>query len=322
MLTGYLYADFLMTHRAYEFASKIAITNKIVYFWRRHNETRVQKSASQEIASCENFRERTRSLLFEQSSDSEVKFKFDDIKLLLLSFVFNDIVDSKVFRNTFMEESCKVLQTIENISEHNVHPLFKLKLWLLREGYINELFYVIGNTKSFQLFSKNHKIYCNLPFFRNTDFNIPDKIYEYKMFRKEFIKNFLYIDNGNSFTFQVLLQHIHCLPKSDYFLFFKDEFGTTKYKYKLNSNNDYFSVDIEKSHLLKDYTKLYLGIGDDDNIVYRINKSNAEPDFDISKKLSYIVRYSWDKKEVYFQKRNIYNTIQKKLKLNNNTDYE
>ncbi len=322
MPAGYLYADFLMTHKAYEFAKKIAITNDVVYFWRRHDATRVIKSASQEIASCANFQERTKSLLFDQSDNLESKFKFDDIKLLLLSFVFNDIVNNKVFRNTFMEESRKVLQTIENISEHNIHPLFKLKLWLLKEKYVNELFYVIGNTKSFQLFSENHKVYCDLPFFRNTDFDIPDEIYEYKMFRKEFIKNFLYIDNGNSFTFQVLLHHIHCLPKSDYYLFFKDRFGTTKYKYKLNTNNDYFSVEINKNDLFKDYTKLYLGIGDDSNIVYRLNKNNTESAFDISKKLSYIVRYSWDKNEVYFQKRDIYNTVKKKLQLSNSTNHE
>lgn len=314
MPAGYLYADFLMVHKAYEFASKIAITNEIVYFWRRHEATRQVKSASQEIASCENFKERTKSLLFQNSENQDIRRIQDDMKLLLLSFVFNNIVEQKVFRNTFMQESTKVLDTIQNIEGHNVHPLNKLRLWLLKEGYINELFYLIGKPAHLQLKDENKKVYCNLPFFKNNDFNIPDEVYEYKMFRAEFIKNFLYLDNGKNFTFQVLLQYIHCLPKSDYYLFFKDKYGTTKYKCLLHSNGDYFSCTVIKDEIFKNYDRLFLGIGNNENIIYRIDRSNTEPTFDISRKLNYIVNYSWNKNEVYFQNRNLMSTIKRKLR--------
>ncbi|HIP11635.1 MAG TPA: glycosyltransferase [Arcobacter sp.] len=314
MPAGFLYADFLMTHKSYQFAKTIAITNKVTYFWRRDTSIRVIKSASQEIASCDNFKERTRSLLFQDSKDKSISFREEDLKLLLLSFVFNTIVSQITFRKTFLEETKKVLAKVDNIAQHDIHPYVKLRLWLIKNNYLNELFYIIGKSPKITIMIKNRKLYCNLPFFNNDELNIPKELFEYKRIRTEMIKNFLYIDRGEYFSMQVLLHGISLLEKKEYFIFFKDKIGETLYKYKLKGIGDYFSCDVSKKDILDIKIRLYVGIGNSDNIVFRIKPFNCEPDFDLNKKFTYITRFSKNEKELFFQKRDLRDTIKRKLK--------
>ena len=314
MPKGYLYADFLMVHKAYEFAQTIAITNQVTYFWRRDIDNRVFKSASQEIASCANFKERTKSLLYQNSEDADISFKTDDIKLLLLSFVFNDIVEQLTFRKTFLEGSQEVLKRVDSIQKHDIHPYTKLRLWLIANNYINELFYLLGKNPKNIIYINNDKTYCKLPFFDNNDLNIPKEIFEYKRLRPEMIKNFLYIDNGQTFTFQVLLHGCSRIEEKTYYLFFKNTSGETSYKYKLHQNSDYFTCTVNKNDLFQDYERLHVGVGNNDNIVYRLKRANCEPNLNTNKKLTYIVRYTGNTKELFFEKRNLSLTIQKKIK--------
>ena len=314
MPDGYLYADFLMIHKAYEYASKIAITDKVVYIWRRHSNTRVVKSASQEIASSDNFKERTRSLLIDKSDNASINYRLDELKILLLSFVFNDIIYQKQFQQTFIEESQKVLKDVEDIGSHNLHPNIKLKIWLLKENLLNELFFILGRGVKIKLKVVDEKVHCTLPFFLNESMDIPNEVYEYKGIRKEFIKNFMYIDNGDTFGFQVLLHHVDLLPPSNYYLFFKDAYGATRLKSKLHSNGNYYSCSITKESLFTDNLPLFVGIGNDENLVYRVSLSNCEPAFNMRKNLHYIVHYINGKKEIYFQKRDLVQSIKRKLK--------
>ena len=314
MPAGFLYADFLMTHKSYEFAKTITITNKVTYFWRRDTSIRAIKSASQEIASCDNFKERTKSLLYQKNKNKDISFREDDLKLLLISFVFDGIVNQITFRKTFLEETKKVLARVDNIAQHDIHPYTKLRLWLIKNNYLNELFYTIGKSPKVAIMIKNRKLYCNLPFFNNNELNIPKELFEYKRIRAEMIKNFLYIDRGEYFSMQVLLHGISLLEKKEYFIFFKDKFGETLYKYKLKGIDDYFSCNVSEKDIFNTETRLYVGIGNSDNIVFRIKPVNCEPNLDTSKNLNYIIRYSSNKKELFFQKRNLHDTIKRKLK--------
>ena len=314
MPDGYLYADFLMIHKAYEHATKIAITNKVVYYWRRHSSQRVVKSASQEIASSENFKERTRSLILDHSDNPEINYKLDELRILLLSFVFNSIIYQKSFQDTFIKESQQVLNDVEDIASHNLHPIIKLKVWLLKENRLPELFFILGRGVKIRLKVVDDKVCCTLPFFLNESMDIPNEVYEYKSFRKEFIKNFTYIDKGDHFTFQVLLHHVDLLPQTDYTLFFKERTGETKHKVAMSANGNYFQCDVKKSDLFKEDQMLFVGIGNSDNMIYRVSLNNCEPAFDLSKKLEYIVHYINQRKEIYFQKRDIDKTIKKLLK--------
>ena len=314
MPDGYLYADFLMVHKAYEHATKIAITDKVVYYWRRHSSTRVVKSASQEIASSENFKERTRSLILDHSDNPEMNYKLDELRILLLSFVFNSIVYQKSFQETFISEAQRVLKDVEDIASHNLHPMIKLKVWLLKENRLSELFFILGRGVKIRLKVVDDKVCCTLPYFLNESMNIPNEVYEYKSFRKEFIKNFTYIDKGDHFTFQVLLHHVDLLPQTDYTLFFKEHTGETKHKVTMTANGNYFQCDVKKSHLFKEDQRLFVGIGNSDNMIYRVSMNNCESAFDLSKNLEYIVHYVNQKKEIYFQKRDLKETFKKLLK--------
>lgn len=312
MPAGFLYADFLMVHKAYEYANGISLTNKIVYYWRRHDAARKVKSASQVIADCDNFKQRISSLLYLKTNNENVNLKMEEAKLIQLSFVVNSIKDNYLFRQTFLEYALKVLNDSKNLENNELHPLVKLKLWLLKKNYIVELFTILFKPPQIKLLAKNDKIYCNLPFFEHEHIKVPNEIYEYNRFRPEFIKNFLYIDNGKNFTFQVLLHHVNLLEdRSKYYLFFKNKFGETLSKYELLNLGDYYFCEINKNDILKE-EKVFLKIGNDDNIIYGIKKGNCEPTLINKKSLNYIFWFD-SKNELYIETRNIKQTIRKKL---------
>jgi glycosyltransferase involved in cell wall biosynthesis len=311
MPAGYLYADFLMLHKAYAYAQKIAITDKVTYFWRRDELGRIAKSASQGIASCENFKERTRSLLFEVSNDAKILEKTEDLKLLLLSFVFHDIIENINFRKTFLIESKKVLDKIDDIHKHDIHPLTKLQLWLIKNHHIEELFYLLGKRPRLVPTVRNGKAYCVLPFFENETLRIPDEIYEYKRLRPELIKNFLYTEKGSVLRFQIFLHAVSHIDKRDFFLFFKDETGKTHLKCKLEKNGNYFSCEIDKKRLLRFKRKLFIAVGDSDNISYYITKAMSEPAFKALKGIYFIMDFTKITKRVYIKKRNMHESVQR-----------
>jgi len=314
MPDGYLYADFLMTHRAFIYAKKIVISPKVVYYWRRHSSSRVVKSASQEIASSENFKERCRSLIYKQTDNFKFNNKIDELRILLLSFVFKDIIYQKQFRDTFIEESQKVLNIVNDVESHDIHPVIKLKIWLLKENRLEELFFILGRGVKIKLKVVDEKVCCMLPFLLNDSINIPNEVYEYKSFRKEFIKNFLYIDYGKTILFQVLIHYSTYLKNSNYSIYFKDNLGNTKHKYKLERNGDYYSCIIDKKDIFKDYEILFLAIGNSDNRIYNVSISNCEPAFNLNKKLDYILHYGGKQKNLYIQKRVFKETVIKIVK--------
>ena len=198
MIPHKLYADIPLVYRAYSFADKISIIPDVVYYWRKRPLTDVTKgqsdtSVSRSLLKVDNMKDRLSSYYYLKDyfieSGKEQYFN-KAIKGYLDRFFYpiKGILKDKDFKKHYLKELKAILSDIDNI--YDIHTDLKYKLYIY--FILNDLGDDLEDLMNFHLNEievkeKNGKLYWNLKYFENPEYNIPDEIFEIKKIEENFV---------------------------------------------------------------------------------------------------------------------------------------
>lgn len=196
-----VYSDRKFTHTVYTYAKKISIIPDCVYLWRKRGEE-YDTSLSMKRKEAWNYVDRIDS--FEQDLDRFTSFDENYFKILMRRVVIPimGILDSEEFKEVFFERSYNILskaaERYEDIYDNELDILLNLYIYLILNDFKDELAMFLDSDieQERDIIFENGKNYWNLPFFRNSKFKIPDRLFEIKFLNRPFVNfNNLIIDD-------------------------------------------------------------------------------------------------------------------------------
>lgn len=253
MIPGKLYADAPLVFKAYFYAKKITLIPDVVYYWRKRL---VNTSITKSLLDIENMHDRLVTYYYLKNYFKEAKkhdIINDFIKIYFERFFYpiDGILMDENFEKEYLNELKNILEDIPNIYDNDLKLKYNLFTYFILNNQIDVLkefllFYI--NDRN--ILKLNDKYYWNLKYFRNSDYNVPDSLFEINYIDD----NFIDIENINVDSEYIYIKNIKIpgnvnIKKVELFLM-----GLTK-KYSKKSLNNY------KFDLIKDSNKsnLYNG---------------------------------------------------------------
>ena len=187
-----VYADRKFTHTVYTYAKKISIITDCVYLWRKRGEA-FDTSLSMKRREAWNYIDRIDS--FELDLDWFTSFNKNYFKILMRRVVIpiTGILESEEFKQVFFERAYKILseqaRKLDDIYDNDLEILLNLYIYLILNNKREELINLLRIDFELErdIIFENGKNYWNLPCFRNSKIEIPDRIFEIKSLRKPFV---------------------------------------------------------------------------------------------------------------------------------------
>ena len=187
-----IYADRKFAHTSFIYADTISIIPDCVYLWRQRNSER-DVSLSMKRREAWNYVNRIDS--YEIDLDILTSHYENYFKILMRRILvpITGILDSEEFKEVFFERSYKLLyqeaRKHEDIYDNELDILLNLYIFLLLNDFKEELIKLLKIDIDLQkdIIFENNKNYWNLPCFRNSKLNIPDRLFEIKSLRKSFV---------------------------------------------------------------------------------------------------------------------------------------
>ena len=198
MIPNKIYADVPLVHRSYLFADKISIIPDVVYYWRKRSFTEVTKgdtdtSVSKSLLKIDNMKDRlvTYYYLKDYFKEAGKEQYFNEvIKGYLERFFYpiNGVLKDKEFEIAYFEELKAILSDIDDVFDMHIDLKYKIFIYFILHDMPEDLedflnFYL--NERDVK--EKDGKLYWNLKYFENPDYNIPDEIFEINKIEENFV---------------------------------------------------------------------------------------------------------------------------------------
>lgn len=207
MPPGMLYADRPMVHKAFLHAKKIVIITDIVYLWRKREETSKIKSITQLKTDLKNFKDRIESIEYQIHYFNEFGNKLLTTEFLKrnvdrLFFPIKGILDSEEFKETYLRETKRILNLVEDVYNNDLGITKNLYIYMILNDLTEELEYYLRKNPNGEIIYENGEHYWALPFFRDKNVQIPDDLFKITTLLPQFIlidgirisSDFIYID--------------------------------------------------------------------------------------------------------------------------------
>ena len=197
MIPGKLYADAPMVFKAYLYAKKITIIPDFVYYWRKRSTTAITKgnsytSITKSLLDLDNMHDRlvTYYYLKDYFKEAGKEDLFNNVMKIYFERFFypiNGILEDEEFKKGYLKELKPILEDIPDIFNNNLRKVYNLYAYFILNDQIKALEEFINFYKDEKnTIEENGKLYWNLKYFRNPEYNIPDELFEID-----------YIDNKN-----------------------------------------------------------------------------------------------------------------------------
>lgn len=214
MIPGKIYADVPLVFRAYSFADKISIIPDVVYYWRRRAQEDIiegnsDTSISKSLLDISNMKDRLSTYYYVKDYFKEAgreKYLSYVIKTYLERFFYpiKGILKDKDFKKAYLNEIKAILSDIDEVYDHNLEIRYNLFFYFI----LNDMDEDLEDFLNFDLderstIIRDGKVYWDVKYFNNPDYNIPDELFEIKKVEDNFINigdvsadsKFIYFNN-------------------------------------------------------------------------------------------------------------------------------
>lgn len=195
MPPGMLFADRPFTHKAYIYANRIGIIEKVVYYWRKRADNAVQKSVLQGNNDVRNLLDRFESLEYQINYFDELindeKFKNEFLKQYIgrnFYCILDQIFDNAQIRDVFFTKMKEFLGSINDVYHNNLPMKLNILIYLVLNDFTHEFIYLASKEHNGKILTEDGKRYWCLPYFRNEAIGVPDELYLVNKFEPKFIK--------------------------------------------------------------------------------------------------------------------------------------
>lgn len=189
MIPGKIYADVPLVFRAYLFANKISIIPDVVYYWRKRGQEAIIKgdietSVSKSLLDISNMKDRlsTYYYLKDYFKEAGKEHYFNHvIKTYLERFFYPipGILNDKLYEDAYIDEIKAIADDIDEIYDNNLRIIYNLYIYLILNDKIDVLKELLAFNKTERNFLiENGKCYWDVPYFRNSKYDIPDHLFE------------------------------------------------------------------------------------------------------------------------------------------------
>lgn len=198
MIPGKIYADVPLVFRAYSFADKISIIPDVVYYWRRRAQEDIiegnsDTSISKSLLDISNMKDRLSTYYYVKDYFKEAGreniFSYV-IKTYLERFFYpiKGILKDKDFKKHYLDEIKAILSDIDDIYDNDLEIRYNSFFYFI----LNDMDSDLEDFLNFDLFerstvARDGKLYWNVKYFDNPEYNIPDEIFEIKKVEDNFI---------------------------------------------------------------------------------------------------------------------------------------
>lgn len=299
MPDGFLYADRTMVHSAYLHAKKIAITNQVVYLWRKRDATTTNKSIIQSSGDLNNLKERLKSFEHENtifSSNEEFCLNIAQDSISRLLFNINSNLSNNKTRDFYLNEVSQFFRMFDLSSMNSLTPREKLLCFFISEKMEFELGYYLNQMwKQFPYVYENGKLYSQLPITLTE--NLPTFIFENKKLESSNIRNSQFISSGNEVEIQCLIREYSSNMNIKIKLISDDELlelDTERF-------GDYYLARVDKS-IFKENSNYYITVSDGLHDSIYLRRANFEPRMKNSLFSSIFIRFTASAKYVRVKK--------------------
>lgn len=193
MPPGMLYADRPMVHKAFLYASKIAIIKDIVYLWRKRGEEASQKSITQTNSDMKNFEDRLESYYyqldyFNQKKDETLYNEFSKRNIDRFFFPIKGILESDNFKEKYFEEVGRIFKSINGVYDNDLGIIKNIYIYMIVNNLQEELVEFLQDDYKGSIVEEDGKFYWALKQFRSQELSIPDELFQLKKLLSQFIE--------------------------------------------------------------------------------------------------------------------------------------
>lgn len=198
MIPGKIYADVPLVFRAYSFADKISIIPDVVYYWRRRAQEDIIKgnsdtSVSKSLQDISNMKDRLSTFYYvkEYFAEAGIEKYFNyAIKTYMERFFYpiRGILQDDTFKWEYLKEIKVILSNIDDLYDNDLDKRYNIFFYFI----LNDMDKELENFLNFELFerstvTRDGKVYWNIKYFDNPEYNIPDELFEIKKIEDNFI---------------------------------------------------------------------------------------------------------------------------------------
>ena len=197
MIPGKLYADAPLVFKAYLYAKRITLIPDFVYYWRKRSTVAITKgnsytSITKSLLDLDNMHDRLVTYYylkdyFIEAGKEELFYRVMKIYFERFFYPINGILKDEEFERGYLKELKPILEDIPDIYNNNLRAIYNLYTYFILNDQIDDLKEFINFYKDEKsTIEEDGKLYWNLKYFRNPDYNMPDELFEIN-----------YIDNKN-----------------------------------------------------------------------------------------------------------------------------
>jgi glycosyltransferase involved in cell wall biosynthesis len=198
MIPGKIYADVPLVFRAYSFADKISIIPDVVYYWRRRVQEDIiegnsDTSISKSLLDIPNMKDRLSTFYYSRDYFKEAgleRYFNYAIKTYMERFFYpvKGILKDETFKWAYLKEIKAILSEIDDIYDNNLDKRYNLFFYFI----LHDMDMDLEDFLNFDLderstVTRDGKVYWNVKYFDNPEYNIPDEIFEIKKVEDNFI---------------------------------------------------------------------------------------------------------------------------------------
>lgn len=198
MIPGKIYADVPLVYRAYSFADKMSIIPDVVYYWRRRAQEDIIKgnsdtSVSKSLLDIPNMKDRLSTYYYVKDYFIEAgleKYFNYVIKTYVERFFYpiKGILKDDNFKEVYLKEIKCILSEIDELYDNNLDKRYNLFFYFILNDMDDELEDFLNfDLDEKSTVTRDGKVYWNVKFFDNPEYNIPDEIFEIKKVEDNFI---------------------------------------------------------------------------------------------------------------------------------------
>lgn len=198
MIPGKIYADVPLVFRAYLFANKISIITDPVYLWRKRAQEAIVQgdidtSVSKSLLEISNMKDRLSTYYYLKDyfkeAGKEQYFNYV-IKTYLERFFYpiSGILKDKSYEDAYINEMKAIADDIDDVYDNKLDLKYNLYMYFIRNKMADELIDFINfDLREKDTVERDGKVYWNLKYFDNPEYNIPDEMFEVKKVEDVFI---------------------------------------------------------------------------------------------------------------------------------------
>lgn len=189
MIPGKLYADAPLVFKAYFYADKITLIPDTVYYWRKRSNVAITQgntytSITKSLQDIDNMHDRLDSYYylkdyFNESGRTENFESFIKMYMERFFYPINGILEDDTFEKEYLNKLIPILEDINDIYDNELRIIYNLYIYLILNNKIDVLKELLAFNKTERNFLiENGKCYWDVPYFRNSKYDIPDHLFE------------------------------------------------------------------------------------------------------------------------------------------------